>query len=292
MLSCLHLYWDLDEDFQGQYLTDHKTLHTELVDGTRTAWIDKYTTSVYSTEAVCQRFELQPVPDYSEWLKTGELHYLPLEEHVFTVGPWDDIPGVFLPSKVLDLCLSVIPEPKDSLIQQFSLLSWTSPGEVRQCIKKVQDKIEGQIESEIERERWKTNTLYRTKTEPQLEVLCKNLKIPVTPALAKHQLTRLILEKQGKPLPPLTPCTLHNGYLRAVPATSTAINHMTIANLRTILKHHNLPIVGTKEQLLVMRVFLLRHDRTSAVYAREEGQIKDLVDRFWRELINQLIFAQ
>lgn len=51
---------------------------------------------------------------------------------------------------------------------------------------------------------------------------------------------------------------------------------MTIANLRSILKHHNLPIVGTKEQL-VMRVFLLRHNRTSAVVAREEAQIKDLV---------------
>ena len=104
-------------------------------------------------------------------------------------------------------------------------------------------------------------------------MLCKKLKIPVTNALAKHQLAHLILEKQGELLP-APPISLYSGDLTTVPTTSTAINRLTIAKLRLILRHHNLPIVGSKEQL-VMRVFLLKHNRTSAVSAR--GQIKDLI---------------
>ena len=274
MLRCLHLYWDTDEDFQGQYLSDHKSVCNEMLEKMRTAWTDKYTTSVYST-TISQRYELQPIPDYLRWLKTNELHYLLLEERALIKGPWDDIPGAFLPSKVLDLCLSVVPEPTETLVKQFSLISWTTPSDVRQYIKKVQDKIEAQFQSERERERWKSNTLYKTKTKPQLEQMCRQLKIPVTPALAKHQLTSLILEKQGKSLP-LVNTTSYSGNLTAVPTTTAAINRLTITNLRSILKHHNLPIVGTKEQL-VMRVFLLRHNRTSVATAREEGQIRDLI---------------
>ena len=116
VLQCLHLYWDTEERFQGEYFRDYQHLQNDLVNNTRTAWTDKYTISLYPVNVTvnCQQFELQPISDYLRWLKTGELHYLPLEERIRLAGVWDEIPGTFLTSKVLDLCHSVIPEPTEA----------------------------------------------------------------------------------------------------------------------------------------------------------------------------------
>lgn len=61
----------------------------------------------------------------------SELHYLPLEERYLLKGEWDEIPGVYLPTRVLDLCFSVIPNPDDALVHQIALLSWITPKDVR-----------------------------------------------------------------------------------------------------------------------------------------------------------------
>ena len=53
------------------------------------------------------------MPDYLRWRKTGELHYLPLEEKVLLTGSWDDIDGVYLPSMVLDLCFNLVQQLTD-----------------------------------------------------------------------------------------------------------------------------------------------------------------------------------
>ena len=103
-------YWNLDRQFEGQYIGDYKHINNLLFDDKRTSWLDQYTTSVYSIGDVeCKQYELQPVPDYLRWYKTGELHYLPLEERtLLNKGPWDDIPEAYLPSRVLELCSSLI----------------------------------------------------------------------------------------------------------------------------------------------------------------------------------------
>ena len=44
MLTTLHLLWELDEEFEGEYIRDYQTLHNELTKEGRTAWLDKYTT--------------------------------------------------------------------------------------------------------------------------------------------------------------------------------------------------------------------------------------------------------
>ena len=69
------------------------------------------------------------------------------------LGPWDDIPSVYLPSKVLDLCFNVFQHPSDDIIHLISLLSWTTPQEVRSYHEKIQTQVENQIRSELERER-------------------------------------------------------------------------------------------------------------------------------------------
>ena len=79
------------------------------------------------------------------------LHYLPLEERYSLRGEWDEIPGVYLPTRVLDLRFSVIPNPNDALVHQISLLSWITPKEVRNYPAKVEDQLDSQMKSELER---------------------------------------------------------------------------------------------------------------------------------------------
>ena len=165
-----------------------------------TSWIDKYSTTIYSmnTNSVICRYELQPIPDYLRWLKTGEAHYLPLEETTPLKGTWVDIPSIFLPTKVLDLCFTVLQNPTETIIHQICLLSWVTPQEAHEYQKKIEDQLQSQLMAEKEKEKWKSHELYRTKTKAQLEVLCNNLNIPITSALPKHQLVGLIVEKKGE----------------------------------------------------------------------------------------------
>ena len=115
-------------------------------------------------------YELQSVPNYLQWLKTGKAHYLPLEETTVLKGTWVDIPSIFLPTEVLDLWFTVLQSPTKTIINQ------------------IEDQLWSQLMSEKEKEKWKPQELYHSKTKAQLEVLCKkNLNIPVTSALPKHQ---------------------------------------------------------------------------------------------------------
>ena len=200
-------------------------------------------------------------------------------------GAWDEIPGVYLPSKVLDLCLSVVEHPSDDIVRQLSLLSWTTPQEVRDYETKVHAQVDNQIKAQLERERWKSHHLYKTQTKPQLESQCRKLKIPVTSTLLKHQLVDLISQHQGETPPEPVNC-LYSGRLSSVPLTTASIRNLTIPKLRSILKHHNIPPFGEKDQL-VMKVFLLRQGQTAAITSREENQLKDLIQLAYQTIYNQ-----
>ena len=291
MLKTICFYWDLDSQFKGKYISDYEHLNNSLtqcvLEKERTAWLDKYTTSLYSVEDIeCRRYELQPVPDILRWYKTGELHYLPLEERSLLKGPWDDIPEAFLPSKILDLCSTLVLELSDELVQQLSLLSWVTPFEVREYFTNLKDRYEQQLKCEIEKERWKSHSLYRNKTKTELERMCRKLRIPVTSALLKHQLVSLIALKNGEQLPDDNYAS-YSGKLDEIPTSTSKIsNSLTLPFLRSILKFHNLPVSGTKDQL-VMRVYLLRHNKTAAVTTREEKQVLDLISLIYKAILEQ-----
>ena len=204
ILNCLHLQWEVDDNFKGDYTRDYKVLQNNVVDDFRMAWINKYTTSLYELNQGinCRRYELQPIPHYLRWYRTTELQYLPVEERAMLSGTWDDIPAMFLPSKVLDLCAAIMDITSDDMIHQVSLLSWIKPGEVKQYYRNAEAALNSQIECEREKERWKGHPLYRTHTKAQLESQCRGLQIPVTAALHKHELVSLITEKKGEALPP------------------------------------------------------------------------------------------
>ena len=116
--------------------------------------------------------------------------------------------------------------------------------------------------SENEKENWKSHYLYRNNTKAELEVLCRNLNIPVVSTLPKHQLVRLIAKKKGENPPGDPPAgTTYAGDLSSIPVTTAGINHLNSAYLKSVFLYHNLPVIGTKEQL-VLRTYLVRNNGT------------------------------
>ena len=96
--------WGVDEDFRGSYAEDYRTLTNA-----RTASRDHYSVSIFREDenwrgVPLDRFERRPLPDLITWQETGKLHYLPFELQTnLHQGPWDELPELFLPSRVLDL---------------------------------------------------------------------------------------------------------------------------------------------------------------------------------------------
>ena len=122
----MQLLWNVNQKFEGSYISDYKLLQNDLVEE-KTSWRDKYTTVVYSPSPNINSTwrELQPLPDYMRWLKTSELHYLPYEERaVLEQGLWDEMPGIFLPTRILDLCYSLAEDPPPDVMNLVALLAW------------------------------------------------------------------------------------------------------------------------------------------------------------------------
>ena len=141
------------------------------------------------------------------------------------------------------------------------------------------------VKSEREKERWKSHPLYKENTKVKLEAQCRSIKIPVTAALHKHELVSLICERKGEPSPPASQ-PLYSGSLSSVPGTASGLQRYTIPKLKNILKCHNIPPIGGKDEL-VLKVLLLCQGKHAAITAREESMLKDLIN-----LTYQLIYAQ
>ena len=98
--------WGVPDDFEGSYIEDHDVIMNKK--GKHTAWNDKYSTNLYGNNNDVN-LELQPTPGYVFWLtNSGELHYLSTEKtSSYALSPQlVDLPGLFLPSRILDTFFS------------------------------------------------------------------------------------------------------------------------------------------------------------------------------------------
>lgn len=104
--------------------------------------------------------------------------YHPERRVLLQHGPWDEVPGIFLPTRVLDLGYW------QTILHVMSwcvvLLGWITVQEAREYYRKIKKLIVRW------RERWKTHGLYISHRD--CEALCQTLKLPATPDLTKHQL--------------------------------------------------------------------------------------------------------
>ena len=164
LLDQLHFIWGVDTNFKGEYYDDYRLVQNDLPE--KTAWTDKYSTTIFSPshDISCRRM-IQPIPDMLRWISVHELHYTPWQEaDVLQQGPWNEIPGLFIPSKILDLCFSVIPLPSPTIATLIAVLAWVTPDEAKKYYEKLHSQAKSTLEADQKRETWKECALYKTKT--------------------------------------------------------------------------------------------------------------------------------
>ena len=119
--------WGVDEQFRGSYAEDYVTLTNA-----QTATRDHNSVSVFREDEnwrgkPLERYERRPVPDLIAWQENGKLHYLPFKLHSnLPQGPWDKLPELFLPSRVLDLAFRLFRQPEPGLLNHVAFLAWVS----------------------------------------------------------------------------------------------------------------------------------------------------------------------
>ena len=67
LLTQLHVAWDVNTEYQGDYMSDYKLINNTFMSET-TAWKDKYSTILYNLLTNLKRYEIQPLPDIERWL--------------------------------------------------------------------------------------------------------------------------------------------------------------------------------------------------------------------------------
>ncbi len=169
----LALVWGTDIKFKGNYKEDYCRINNTLVTQ-RTAWCDKYQTTIWreddnwSGRTNCSRSALQPLPDYVRWVKTNELHYLTLERNSRIVsllkGRFTTMPGLFLPSRLLEILYKINPSPPDDVFSEIALLVWIRTDEVKRYFKEANEQDTDSFEQDKLRDKWKTTDLYKTNS--------------------------------------------------------------------------------------------------------------------------------
>ena len=123
----VNIIWGTDLNFKGSYTSDYKIISNELQDEA-ICWSDKYTT-VLQLPTPASTQHLQPIPDYIRWINTCEFHYMPWQERkALESGVWDEQPGLFIPSAIMDYCFIVLPQPPLNIMKLIAILAWLPLG--------------------------------------------------------------------------------------------------------------------------------------------------------------------
>jgi hypothetical protein len=167
--KALEEVWGIDANFRGNYKEDYCRLNNDL--GTQwTSWCDKYQTTLWRQKDNCDncsRDVMQPLPDYVRWLKTNEFHYLTKERNARVADTLDgrvkEMPGLFLPSRLLDILYKINPNPIEDMFVDIALLVWIEIGEVKRYFKEGNEQDKRMFEQDKMRDKWKKLN-YTTQT--------------------------------------------------------------------------------------------------------------------------------
>ena len=270
----LSVLWGVSDNFQGDYAEDYQVLTNDSGSTTRTAWKDKYTTTIFDESSLLLSHTLQPVPDYVRWYLTGgEMHYLPYEERRdFVDGPWNEFPELFLPSRIIDLVFLSLRNLLSYLMSSVSLLCWCPIEEVKKSLTKKAEDMEHDYVDCIEQQRWRQHPFYKEKRET-LEEKCKKKGVDFSGG--KHLLVKRLASSDSLSSPP----TLdeYSGDIAAIPCSTKELTKLPVSNLKQILHFHNIPTLGNKDQL-VLRVLAVRTGTTHLLFQRELQALEDLTE--------------
>ena len=266
--------WEVDDALEAEYAEDYQLLTNDSGSDIKTAWRDKYTTTIFDDSSLIATPTLQPVPDYVRWyLSGGKMHYLPFEQRRDLVdGPWNKIPELFLPSRILQLVFLSLPHLPTYGTQSISLLCWRPLEDVEKFLRKKAHDMEKDFLDSAEKELWRNHPMYKQNRET-LEAKCKEKEVQCSGA--KHLLVkRLASVDSSSPSPVLEG---YSGDISTIPTAAKEIQKLTVGRLKAILHYHNIPTEGSKDQL-VLRVLAVRTGTTHLLFERELKALEDLIN--------------
>ena len=270
--------WGVDEEFRGSYVDDYDTL-TNVQTATR----DHYSVSVFRKDEKwrgkpMERFERRPLPDLVTWEESGKFHYLPFELRAHLLqGPWDELPELFLPSRVLDLAFRVFRKPEPALLKQVAFLAWVSDQEADNYFKESERLVQETLNDDVVKEKWVHHKLFTSNTKQELEAMCLAKRISFVGK--KHELVAKLAEEKDAD----RDVSIYDGIISNVPSSVSQLNKQPVRYLRAVLSHHGILSVGTKEELII-RIGLLKCGQQQAVFSRERKALVELISMF-KELL-------
>ena len=135
----------------------------------------------------------------------------------------------------------------------------------------------------MDKETWRNHPLYKLSAG-ELQQKCKEHNLPFKGP--KFVLTKAIAQSRGEVHPQEFKVNYH-GNLEGLPKTVAALKKLPIACLQFILKMHNQPITGDKDNL-VLRLFLLRNGRGHLVSYWEVREITKIIGMTKKAILHQI----
>ena len=283
----LHMAYGFDDDFKSTYREDYEILTNQYQDGRRSAWTDKYTTTIFNPLFDSHdRINMQPVPDYVRWYRTkGELHYLGYESRVAmnSSGIINETPEMFLPSAVLELASKVFRNPDAETIHDIALLSWCPIEEVTAHFQNMAAKSEKKYKDDLEKDRWRQCDQYKRNNCNELRQLCKEAGLNTEGQ--KHELVRRIAEYSGDESLTTAP---YDGDVSSLPHDIKGMMRLSVGKLKEVMKFHGYE-TNEKKEMLSVRVLCIRAAEVHYMYRKEQRLLLERVIEFKRTLDKEML---
>ena len=156
-------------------------------------------------------------------------------------------------------------------MMSIAFLAWVTPEEASTYYSSFHKKLEDEKDQDIKRKTWKQYmyALYQESKETLVNWMCSQSGLLASGK--KHELVECLSQKN-------TEFDLHYGKIGSIPNSTAGMMRLSVAQLRTILRKHQILHLGTKEEL-IMRVWLLKAGYLEGAFSREHLCILHSHDR-------------
>jgi hypothetical protein len=189
-------------------------------------------------------------------------------------GRFTTMPGLFLPSRLLEILYKINPSPPDDVFSEIALLVWIRTDEVKRYFKEANEQDTDSFEKDKLRDKWKTTDLYKTNSCGELREKCK--KAGLSPVGVKHQLVQRLYENTTEDVPPDDFKSNYNGNVENLPASLKGLRNLSTAQIKYVLRYHGVPIYGNREEL-ILRLTLLINGQYHCAFYQEQNEILETI---------------